>query len=58
MFETIKEVEVYTVIREHITPLSRDNTISPQADNVKDIDDMKILLMIEAGETKKLTIEG
>ena len=39
-------------IKEHITPLSRDNTTQLQDDYFKDIGDINDLLIIEAGVTR------
>ena len=53
MFEPIKEFDEDTIIMEHITPMSMDNTTSLQDDIVVYLDDINDLLIIEAGVTKK-----
>ena len=46
MYETIKEVYEETIIKEHITLLTKDNTTSIQSDNVEDIGKINNSLMI------------
>ena len=52
MFETFKEVDEETIIKEHITPLSKDETTSLQNNNFEDLGDINDLLKIKAVVTK------
>ena len=56
MFETVNAVYGETIIKEHIMSSSRDNTTSPQSDNVEDIGEINHVLMIESGITNKRKI--
>ena len=58
MLEIFKEVDQEKIIKEHIMPLSRNNTTSLHIDNVEYLDDINKSIMIEAGVTKNWTIEG
>ena len=52
MFETVKEVDEETIIKEHITPLSKDETTSLQNNNFEDLGDINDLIKIKAVVTK------
>ena len=50
--ETFNEGDEEKIIKEHVTSLSKDNRNSQRDDNVENLDDIKKLQMIEAGEKK------
>ena len=54
MYETVKEVYEEKIRKENIKSLIRDNTTSPQSDNVEDIGEINNSIMIEARVTKKI----
>ena len=54
MYETVKEVYEEKIRKENIKSLIRDNTTSPQSDNVEDICEINNSIMIEARVTKKI----
>ena len=51
--ETINEVDKEKIKKEHITSLSRNNTNSPLADNVDNLDDKNDSQIIDTGLTNK-----
>ena len=52
MFETFKEVDEQTIIKELTTSFSSNKKTSLQTDNVEDLYDINYLIIIEAGVTK------